>query len=500
VAEVASSLLHPLYLRMAGLVGKFGLIAVVVPVGCATLLKLGYYRLFFAVAIYSLLWTLAIRPTRKKNSKSSKPQKYKKLGSSENASSITAGQMYELCTKSEPRAWFTISDCISRYSLVLFAHFWNIFTSPKSYFIYTVKYNNVWYGHWRGFFLSFCYPIMPIAMILITFGKRFKQIFCSGDWMTDGPGRVFFVKPSNPFASLIWDFYLEQSLFVGQFHLVGTDDDAIAHTWYDEILDKTFWSKTLSDVGVRTPRRLGSWDGKSLTMGFKLEDSDLVVKLPDSYLGIGDSFWDFKKSNSGVDDTSSYTGLADLKAKLQITYVGKPALVLEKVKPKKGMFVSHQPGCSDVHSIDIITVRTPDNDVRVMSVLLWADCTTSSSHSTRAGYTVDVNTETVCGAASWYSTYFASMETPLTGMKLNGIRDACAAAVQAHKNIEYEWLTVVGWDAMMMEKELVFFEGNYAGARTPRRIFLSSAHLSEWIRNFCWPWGQGASITPGQSN
>jgi len=219
-----------------------------------------------------------------------------------------------------------------------------------------------------------------------------------------------------------------------------------------------------------------------------------VVKLPDSYLGIGDSFW-----NHGED----FSNMEELKAKLMETYGPKgkfsadDAIIMECVYPKKGIFTSHAPAYKDTHSIDIITIRTPDDDVKVLNVLLWADCTTGSSHSTRAGYTVDVETETVQQACGWYSTYFATMETPLKGMKIDGIQEACAAAVRAHKNIEHKWLTVVGWDCMVMENEIVFFEGNYAGARTPRRIFLSFSHLSHFLRNIFWPFGSSHTVMPG---
>ena len=122
-----------------------------------------------------------------------------------------------------------------------------------------------------------------------------KRYFDKTDWMMDGPGRVFFIKPENALASIIWDFYLlqvsagtikwnalaggsgaadppadfttwvhtctvprgdmslphgdegpttctmyyfclclrfaVQSLYVGQFSLVGTNEDAINSTW-----------------------------------------------------------------------------------------------------------------------------------------------------------------------------------------------------------------------------------------------------------------------------
>jgi hypothetical protein len=48
--------------------------------------------------------------------------------------------------------------------------------------------------------------------------------------------------------------------------LVGTHNDAIAHTWHDAILDKFFWRDLLTGVGARVPRSLAVWDGKKLTI------------------------------------------------------------------------------------------------------------------------------------------------------------------------------------------------------------------------------------------
>jgi hypothetical protein len=186
--------------------------------------------------------------------------------------------------------------------------------------------------------------------------------------------------------------------------LVGTNHDAIQHTWYDTILTKHFWRETLTNVGARLPRALGSWDGKDLVVNYpgEIEKCDLVVKIPDSFLGIGDSFW-----NRGRD----FKTLKDLEVLLNKPvseggYLGKEALVLELVRPKASL---------GVHSMDVVTIRTPDDDVKVLSVLLWTDCTTSSSHSCRAGYVLDVETETVIDSAKWYSSYFATMKKPLVG-------------------------------------------------------------------------------------
>ena len=163
--------------------------------------------------------------------------------------------------------------------------------------------------------------------------------------------------------------------------------------------------------------------------------------------------------------------------------------MLELVRPKASL---------GVHSMDVVTIRTPGDDVKVLSALLWTDCTTNSSHSCQAGYVLDVETETVVDSAQWYSAYFATMKKPLVGKKFPGVKRACEFAVKAHKNIEHKWLTAIGWDMMVMEDEVVFFEGNFAGARTPRRIFLSFASFLEFMTNYFWPFGSENNITPSK--
>ena len=61
------------------------------------------------------------------------------------------------------------------------------------------------------------------------------------------------------------------------------------------------------------------------------------------------------------------------------------------------------------------------------------------------------------------------------------MRDACKAAVAAHSLIKFPWLTSVGWDAMLTDDGAVFFEGNIAGFRTPRRMFLSLPLLRAFV-------------------
>ena len=141
--------------------------------------------------------------------------------------------------------------------------------------------------------------MMPVALASVQLVKSIKGLFVD-DWMSAGPGRVFFMKPDGVLQAYLWDCCLIEQMFIGQFYLTGTHSDAVAHTWYDWILTKHFWRKTFEKAGATCPRALANWDGKKLTpIGKGIGDGDdVVVKLPDSYLGIGDSFWrrgvDFK--------------------------------------------------------------------------------------------------------------------------------------------------------------------------------------------------------------
>ena len=105
----------------------------------------------------------------------------------------------------------------------------------------------------------------------------------------------------------------------------------------------------------------------------------------------------------------------------------------------------------------------------MLTALLWTDCETWSSHSCQAGYLCDVETESVVTPTAWYSPYFAKQKSNLAGLKLPGLKEACVKAVKAHEASELSWLTTIGWDAMLTDSGVLFFEGNVAAYRTPRR-------------------------------
>eukprot|EP00659_Diplonema_papillatum_P007864 gene7864-12083_t len=395
------------------------------------------------------------------------------------ADSFTAGKMYQFCTHKKSDHWFGIRDCSWRYTLTCLLHYWSLMTAPFDYLYYIYHHNLLWYGTMMGTVLTLLTPVLPVGIAVLVCYKYIESFF-KPDWSMAGPGRVFFVKPKKLVAAFLWDCYLKQSMLVGQFYLVGTHDAAIRHTWVDTILTKDYWRDALDSVNGRLPRELGRWKDGVLRMNYPLGSNDVVIKLPDSFLGIGDAFWTHKEDFDTVES---------LEERLNKEYKDKEALVLELVRPCKSL---------GVHSFDIVTLRTPQDDVKVLSCLLWADCTSNSSHSCQAGYCVDVETETIVSAAAWYSPYFAHMDAPLIGTQLKGVRNACRTAVNAHKACKEKWLTAVGWDAMLTNKdEIVFFEGNFAGARAPRRMFLSLRCLLEFVKSYAWPFGYGGSMRPG---
>ena len=221
---------------------------------------------------------------------------------------------------------------------------------------------------------------------------------------------------------------------------------ACAWAWrrrYDTICVKEYWHKLLDAAGARRPLQLASWDGTSahdVGPGVTYGGANLVCKISDSYLGIGD-----KVLTRGVD----FTSLSDIQRILAADpeYAGKHAILCEFVQPDPAIRLSSD-GFGAVHSLDIVTMRTRAG-VKVLTCLLWTDCETWSSHSCQAGYLVDVYSETVVAPAAWYSPYFATMPAPLLGTHLPGVREACRKAIAAHEASELPWLTTVGWDALI---------------------------------------------------
>jgi len=389
---------------------------------------------------------------------------------------LTADRLYLLMLEARPMSgtWFSIWDTATRLTLALLCFYRFLIFQPLSMCIFAFRWNSLWYGRVMGALLTLCLPYLPFYLCAVEVGKRIneKMPWAEADWKMKGPGRVFFVRPDSLIASLLWDFYLVISVMVGSYMQYGTDSDGMMHTWYDSICTKEYWIGLLDSVGARRPLQLASWDGATahdVGPGVIHGRCNLVCKISDSYLGIGDRVLVRGKAAGG-----DFDSLADLQQILgaDAEYDGKPAIISEFIHPAQDVRVSSD-GFGQVHSLDILTMRTKAGGVRVLTVLLWTDCDGWSSHSCTAGYVVDVHSETVVAPTAWYSPAFAKQRSNLLGMRLPGVREACEKACAAHAASELPWLYTVGWDAMLTPDGVVFFEGNVAAYRTPRRMFLT---------------------------
>lgn len=384
---------------------------------------------------------------------------------------IYVGGWYDICTNITARDWFSVWDCFYRYALSFFMFYYMLITTPISLFCYTFRYNLTWYGFWPGLVMTCYFPVTPFAIIGAEMLRSLKKwLTQKKDWSSAGPGAIFFVEPEGFLSKWFWKGYLNLSMYISIYCTCGNDPDAIAASWEDQDTTKTFWRKLFQDSKVRYPRQLAGWDGKELDKNFKINCS-IVIKLEDSFLGIGDSFLTYGK------DFRTDQDIVDL---LKKDYMGKEALVLEFVKADPDM---------GVHQLDILTLDTAEGP-KILHCLLWTHCTGSSSHTTRGGYVVDVETETCVSTVAWYSPFFKTQPTEFCDNKLKipGVKDACEQALRAHANMPFKWCRMVGWDCMLTDtKEIVFFEGNFAGARLPRRFFLSLPHMWEAMKICVWP-------------
>ena len=207
----------------------------------------------------------------------------------------------------------------------------------------------------------------------------------------------------------------------------------------------------------------------------------MVIKLTDAFFGIGDQFLNHGEDFETVEDLERILTTTTYESYEGETmgYAGREAMIVEYCRPLPRL---------GVHSCDIVTVATHEG-VKVLTCLYWGECTGPSSHSTTAGYCVDVEKEEIAGPCRWYAPYFATASDKLVGTKLPGIKEACEQAIRAHEQSPFPWLTTVGWDGMFLRQGgYVFFEGNFGSIRIPRRIFLSAETLMEFLKGFAWPW------------
>ena len=111
----------------------------------------------------------------------------------------------------QPYDWFSIPDCFSRFVLSVALFYYLLVTHPVSFTIYTIKYNDMYYGHFFGTLLSLSLPALPFTLCIWECFDKIKQLF-KADWKAAGPGAIFFKRPPNFAAALFWDFWLNISM------------------------------------------------------------------------------------------------------------------------------------------------------------------------------------------------------------------------------------------------------------------------------------------------
>jgi hypothetical protein len=351
--------------------------------------------------------------------------------------------------------WFGLFDILGR-SLRTVVAFYMCLLNPFTFFsfvIYTFRFNMLWYNALPGFLMSCLLPFLPLLIFVYEVFKLVASKIFTVKSFDDG--NVFFVPPPSVVGTIFWAYYKNFSHYVGVYMVCGAHKQAVKHTWYDHITDKDFWRSLLRRNDVQVPLEIGRWSENKMTWKDKLvPKTDIVCKIPDSYLGIGDQYYNYGEH---------FETTEDLEKLCQKDFKDKECLVLEFVRPRTGM---------EIHQFDIVTMKTNDG-VKVVTVLYWGECTGPTSHTTEAGYLVDVESETLIGKCAWYSPYFATMRPKQVGVKVTGIKEAVKACVRAHEDMNLDWMPMVGWDCVLTNKDAVFFEGNFAAQRLPRRIFLS---------------------------
>eukprot|EP01065_Artemidia_motanka_P044018 TRINITY_DN6202_c0_g1_i1.p1 TRINITY_DN6202_c0_g1~~TRINITY_DN6202_c0_g1_i1.p1 ORF type:complete len:439 (+),score=120.08 TRINITY_DN6202_c0_g1_i1:64-1380(+) len=403
---------------------------------------------------------------------------------------IRAGKAYELCTHPPNRVWFGFADCFLRWALTVVTYYYYAVVHPVSFFLYAYRYNQVWYCSQRalGFGLFLMYPIMPFALTALEIWYSVKR--ATKPPPEDTASKLWFSVPKGLVSPLLQQSMMNIGRMCALFMLCGNDSTALEHVIAERLTTKDFWRDVMAEGGCRVPRQLGRWDGEHLHLSEPIDDSDVVIKLTDAFFGIGDQFLIHGKDFRNAADLERILGSStyeDYEGET-CSYRGRNVLVLEYCRPPQSL---------GVHSMDILTVATKEG-IKVLTCLYWGECLGASSHSTTAGYCVDIENEEIVAPCRWYAPYFATASQKLVGTKLPGIKKACEQAIAAHSRSPHGWMKTIGWDCMILKSgEVVFFEGNFGTIRIPRRIFLAPGTWMHFMRNFAWPFAKSRpTFTP----
>lgn len=397
--------------------------------------------------------------------------------------SIHSGTSYELCFANVKRDWFSFADTFVRLGLNFGAYYFYVITQPFTFCSFWWQYSFVWWPSRAKALTHACtFPIVPFVTL---FGNVWAAVKNIGKPQNkDLRWRVWFENPPGFWPGVFYTTSARLGKILSLFMFCGRDPDALycSSSYLPTFLNKDFWRALMESGGCRVPHELGRWDGTKLEMYKPIKDTDVVFKVTRGCWGEGDQFLINGKDFKTVDDLQrliNETEYTNNVGQIVKGYKSCDLLLLEYCRPKEDL---------GVHAIDILTMVTPEGP-RVLNCVYWGECTGPSSHSTTAGYTIDVDKEELVAPGPQIGPYFAAhVSTKLIGLKIPGVRKACETVCKAHANSPYAWMTVVGWDCMIMRNgEAVFFEGNFGATRIPRRVFMTPSTLSCFLRSYAWP-------------
>ena len=392
--------------------------------------------------------------------------------STEHAKLLTNGSFLKLCTFVPNNDFFSLKDNLSKLVRIFVLFYVMLLLNPWKLFLYVLQYEQLYRGYVRGTLCTVLFfPLYPGLVVLLRIGINIANALGVAEKCEPMESKGY--QPKGLISSMIYDAYNELAPSVGMFLAIGYDPTGIQHIFHDTIAVKAFWRNLLRDCGADVPDEIGNWNGKEIIWKHPYVDQDVFIKLPDSFFGIGDAALKHGRDIYTIEDIKTY---------MEKNYWNQQdVLILEWVKPANHL---------EVHTFDILTIGLPNQkdvrgkpNVQVVSVLYWGSCADGySSNSAISGYICDADEERIIGG------WNGMKEDPemLSHAPFKGLRKSIDIAIQAHMKIlkTQPWLTCIGWDMEITERGPVFFEGNFAAFRLPRRIFLSWKHMFKAFQIF----------------
>ena len=386
---------------------------------------------------------------------------------------LLAAQIHQATTLPQlDRSWFSVRDILTRLSLGLIGFWYGMISHPFLFVKYSYIYNRVFLGYRKAVFSVLFLPLWPLFMLIhALYNRNLAYLPMLNVEDEELESLRFFTNKLSPLESFLYDLSQEFCNYVGNFYILGANELAIQTMYWDtDKTTKVFWREKLEAGGARVARELGVWDGKEAKLADgAAECPSILIKITNSCMGVGDKF--LKRGQH-------YSSSEDLISILTTGYLDKPSLLLEVIRPLPEL---------GVHSLDILTARTPSGEVQLVDIVVWQGSTSETSHGATAAYMVDPRTEVACNFGKWYNPNFAETGPAGLGVKYPGVGEAVVTALRTHKLLPYDWLNVVGWDCMVTEDgKMVFFEGNLAAWRCPRRLFIHWRSFVYFLRYISW--------------